>query len=365
MNVLQYNPADGKRKLPGRPLALLLPLLMAAVRVHALSVFPVLGYSSSTGFLLGGTAAEPILNQDSLQTGIYTLGALYGTTGMVTVRADCIRVPASGSRQFSLAYEKLMERQWFGWGNSTSPDTSAEMDYEKQSFSLLLGRAVARGLLLHAGGSVRHSSVYNRMQSPLWDETPSREFGSTWTFGPDAGVTFSGGLPGSPRYSAGITGSLQTGSVTYGSIKGNLSGWLPAPGGLEFGLSIRASRHYGADRTPLPYVPCIGEAQGFRGYSDFRFTGPAWVLCSAEARKMLLSFDVPVFDRPWQAGLAVFADAGQVAESFAETGMNRFHYDSGLGLRLLTHDGMMLKVDGAWGDEGLTVGAGIENPFQP
>lgn len=349
--------------MPRKPLALLLPLLLATTRVQALSVFPVLGYSSSTGFMLGGTAAEPLFTPDRIQTGVCTFGAMYGTKGIVTARANCIRALDRGSRQFSLSYEKLADRQWFGWGNSTSPDTTAEMDYERQSLSALFGRAVARGLVVHAGGSVRHSSVYGRRQSPLWDETPSREFGSTWTFGPDAGVTFGRGLPGFPRYSAGITASLQTGSVTYGSVMGRLSAWLPAPGGLELALSMRASRHYGTDRTPIPYSPCIGEEQGFRGYSSFRFTGPVWVLCSVEARRMFLSFETPVFDRPWQAGLAVFADAGQVSGSFTGLGMGRFHYDSGLGLRLLTHDNLMLKVDGAWGDEGLAVSAGMEHPF--
>lgn len=351
--------------MSGKTLALLLPLLMATAQVRALSVFPVLGYSSSTGFLIGGTAAQPILTPDSLQTGIYTLGILYGTTGMVTVRADGARALPTGSRQCSLEYERLMDRDWFGWGNNTHPDTTAEMDYEKQGISVLFGRAVGRGLLLHAGVAVRHSSVYKRQESPLWDATPSTRFGSTWTLGPDAGVTFNHGLPGEPRYSAGFTGSFQTGSVTYGSISGRLSAWLPAPGELEMGFVLKASRHLGADQTPTPYAPCIGGAQGFRGYSDFRFTGPVWVLCSAEARRMLVSFDVPLFDRPWQAGLAVFADAGQVAESFSGLCMKRFHYDSGVGLRLLTHDYLMLNVDGAWGDEGLMVTAGIEHPFQP
>lgn len=345
------------------PLALLLPLLMATAQVRALSVFPVLGYSSSTGFIIGGTAAEPILTPDSVQTGIYTLGMLYGTTGMVSVTADGVSVLPTGSRQCSLAYRRFMESDWFGWGNNTHPDTTAEMDYERQSLSILFGRAVGRGLLFHAGFSVRHSSVYKRQESPLWDRTPSDEFGSTWTIGPDAAVTLNRGLPGAPRYSAGLTGALQTGSVTYGSITGRLSAWLPVPGELEIGAALKASHHYGADRTPTPYTPCIGEAQGFRGYSDFRFTGPVWLLCSAEARKMFLSFDVPVFDSHWQAGLAVFADAGQVAESFSGLGMKRFHFDSGVGLRLLTHDNLMLNIDGAWGDEGLTVSAGIEHPF--
>jgi len=345
------------------PLALLLPLLMANAQVRAFSLFPILGYSSSTGFIIGGTAAEPILTPDSVQTGIYTLGMLYGTTGMVSVRADGVRALPTGSRQCSLEYRRLMERDWFGWGNNTHPDTTAEMDYEKQSLTILFGRAVGRGLLLHAGVSVRHSSVYRRQESMLWDRTPSTEFGSTWTLGPDVGVTLNRGLPGGPRYSAGLTGAFQTGDVTYGSITGRLSGWLPAPGGIEVGASLKASRHYGADRTPAPYAPCIGEAQGFRGYSDFRFTGPVWLLGSAEARKMLISFDVPLFDSPWQAGLAVFADAGQVAESFSGLCMKRYHFDSGVGLRLLTHDNLMLNIDGAWGDEGLMVGAGIQHPF--
>jgi len=70
---------------------------MATAQVRALSVFPVLGYSSSTGFIMGGNAVEPILTPDSLQTGIYTLGIIYGTTGMVSVRADGARALATGS----------------------------------------------------------------------------------------------------------------------------------------------------------------------------------------------------------------------------------------------------------------------------
>jgi hypothetical protein len=43
--------------------------------------------------------------------------------------------------------------------------------------------------------------------------------------------------------------------------------------------------------------------------------------------------------------------------------MRRFHIDAGAGLRILTHDNLMLKVDAGWGDEGLAVSAGIDHDF--
>jgi len=119
----------------------------------------------------------------------------------------------------------------------------------------------------------------------------------------------------------------------------------------------------GTDGTPLPYLPALGQSQGFRGYSDFRFTGPVSLLTSAEIRKLFLTIAVPLSDMPWRIGAAVFADAGQVAESVDELAMRRFHFDAGAGLRILTHDNLMLKVDGAWGDEGLAISAGIDHDF--
>ncbi len=338
-------------------------LILVTANTQALSLFPTAGYSSETGLLLGGTLMAPILSPDSLQTGLYTIGAYYGTSGVVSVKADAVRAMSMGGVRFSGRYQRLLEADWFGWGNRTDPDTSAVMDFEKQNLSILFSRVLAPGLMFQAGISARHTTVYDREESELWERAPSTRFGSTWTLGPDAGISLGGGGIEGFRWSAGLSGSCQTGDVTYGCITSQFSAWVPAPGRLELGVSATAARHYGTADTPIPFMPSLGQSQGFRGYSDFRFTGPVLLLCSAEIRKMLLTISVPVFNQPWQAGVAVFADAGQVADSISGLAFGRFHGDAGAGLRLLTQDRLMLKFDGAWGDEGLCISAGVENPF--
>lgn len=357
----QYNPRGRERKFMRKYRCLWLLQLLMAADAGAFSIFPTLGYSSSSGFVLGGTAARSVMSPESLLVGMYTLGAYYGTSGMVSVSGGAVLASPPWGRQYSAGYERLLHRSWYGWGNGTHPDTTAGMHLERQSISLNLRRAFAPGVLLQAGLLARHSSVYEREDSFLWDEAPTDRYGSTWTMGPEAGVTLTSGS--GSRVSARMTVSLQTGDVSYGSINCGLSSRTRLPGGLELGTSVNANRHFGTGSTPIPFVPSLGQSQGFRGYSDYRFTGPVWLLCSAELSRMLVQLEFPVFDRPWRGGVAVFADAGQVAESFSGLGMNRFHSDVGAGLRLLTHDDLLLKLDCAWGDENILVSAGIENPF--
>lgn len=332
-------------------------LLLASVS-QALSLFPTLGYSSSTGFVLGGNAGIVTVSPDGVHRGLYSAGAFYGTAGMVSVKAEGLRTGPGGGFQAGVHYERLMGKKWFGWGNHTHPDTSTVMDLEKQGVSFGLIRGVLPGVFLRAGLSVRHSSVYNRDMNPLWEATPFQRYGSTWTGGPEIGVDYR-----SRRFGAGASFTLQAGDATYQSLIGRIESLLPLPAGLDLGLFLMAGRHFGVSQTPLPYAPALGQAQGFRGYSDFRFTGPVRILASAEVRRMLLEVETPLSDLPWQIGAAVFTDAGQVAEGPGDLSFRRFHWDAGAGMRILTHDHLMLKLDCGWGDEGPALSAGIEQGF--
>lgn len=341
-------------------LALLLPM---ASELRAFSVFPALGYGSSTGFVAGAGIAEPVMNSDSVQVGILTLGAYYGTSGMVRFSAGEIRAADPGGLVFSAEYERLTDRKWFGRGNYTSPDSTASMEYEKQTLSMLYRVAVTPVISLDAGLSLRHSSVYDREDSHLWEESSLGNFGSTWSAGPDLGIMLAGGGDRGFRWSAGLSGFLQAGDAGYGRAGSECSVSFPVPAGIEMGASARVVRHFGSEITPLPFSPCLGQAQGFRAYSDFRFTGPVWALCTLELRKMLFQVEVPTMEEPWRAGVAVFADAGQVAGEFGGLRFDRFHLGAGTGLRLTTAERFTLKLDGAWGDEGLMMSAGMEHPF--
>lgn len=338
-------------------------VFLAITELRAFSVFPALGYGSSSGFIFGAGAVAPVMSPDSLQVGILTLGAYYGTSGMVRFSAGEIRAADPGGLLFAAEYERLTDRDWYGPGNYTSPDTSALMDYEKQTLSMIYRVAAAPGLSLDAGISLRHSSVYDREDSPLWAESSPGDYGSTWSGGPDLGVRLSGGADGGLRWNAEMSGFLQAGGAGYGRAGGAFSIGMPVLAGIEAGAFARVARHFGSEKTPLPFYPCLGQAQGFRAYSDFRFTGPVWALCTLELRRMIYRVQVPGVDEPWRVGVAVFADAGQVAEELGGLRIDRFHLGAGTGLRLSTAERFTLKLDGAWGDEGLQMSAGMEHPF--
>lgn len=94
-------------------------------------------------------------------------------------------------------------------------------------------------------------------------------------------------------------------------------------------------------RVPFYLLPYLGGSHTLRGYVSQRYRGEKLALLQAEYR--------------WEASpaieLALFADTGAVAATAGED-LDRFRTDGGIGLRLKSHESVVLRLDFAWGDEG-------------
>ena len=90
---------------------------------------------------------------------------------------------------------------------------------------------------------------------------------------------------------------------------------------------------------PFYLMPTLGGNDSLRGFRDYRFRGPHAVLLQGEYR-----FEV------W-SGLdaALFYDAGKVAMRRRDLNLRALQSDYGVGLRVNTDNGLILRVDSAFG----------------
>lgn len=92
-------------------------------------------------------------------------------------------------------------------------------------------------------------------------------------------------------------------------------------------------------RMPFYLMPTLGGNDSLRGYRDYRFRGPHALLLQGEYR-----FEI------W-SGLdgALFTDAGKVAMRRSQLDFNGLESDYGFGFRFNTDNGIVLRVDAAFG----------------
>jgi Omp85 superfamily domain len=91
--------------------------------------------------------------------------------------------------------------------------------------------------------------------------------------------------------------------------------------------------------VPFFLMPSLGGNDSLRGFRSYRFRGPHALLLQAEYRWEIWS------------GLdgAFFYDAGKVALQRSELGLKNLEDDYGLGFRFNTDNGVILRVDAAFG----------------
>lgn len=91
--------------------------------------------------------------------------------------------------------------------------------------------------------------------------------------------------------------------------------------------------------VPFFLMPTLGGNDSLRGFKDYRFRGPHALLLQAEYRWELWS------------GLdaALFYDAGKVAMRRADLNFKQLEDDYGFGFRFNTSEGIILRVDAAFG----------------
>jgi hypothetical protein len=95
----------------------------------------------------------------------------------------------------------------------------------------------------------------------------------------------------------------------------------------------------GSQGTPFFLLPALGGHDTLRGFRNDRFRGAHALLLQAEYRWELWS------------GLdaALFYDAGQVAARRSDFELSRFEEDYGFGFRFNTSNGIVLRIDAAFG----------------
>ncbi|MEZ5319171.1 MAG: BamA/TamA family outer membrane protein, partial [Vicinamibacterales bacterium] len=92
-------------------------------------------------------------------------------------------------------------------------------------------------------------------------------------------------------------------------------------------------------RVPFYLQPSLGGNDTLRGFRAVRFRGPHAILLQAEYRWEI-----------WSAlEAAIFYDAGKVALRRADLDFRDLEHDYGFGFRFNTDDGIVMRVDAAFG----------------
>ncbi len=331
-----------------RPAALLLILALPAA---ALRLFPLVSYSTGSGFLFGGVLShnlEPPMRPFAVTTMayVYTSGSAWAGPrvlipagrGMVTVEGE---------------YASDRGRDYYGWGNGGDDDVTAEYDSEQQRLAVTYAFLPAGGLLLTAGLEGRHTVVFDREESDLWELSPTGTYGSSWSAGPLLEARWDPGLP-LPGY-LGLGLSHQAGDgFSYSGIEGDLAVFASVTGSTMPSLRLHLGRHLGSGGTPFEFLPHLGGEDGLRGYGDRRFMGDWTLLGNLEVRQRLATIGPGDMER-MEVGLVLFGDMGQVSDDLEGMTWDGFHLDAGVGARLVIPGGAVLRADFALSPEGLGV----------
>jgi hypothetical protein len=293
----------------------------------------------------------------------FAVDAYYGTAGVIKFQPVFTRVFSSGILNTSLECRKILERDWFGWGNNTDPDSSATMDFEMYHLLAEYTLPLSGNVFLTAGIDARHSSVFNREESILWSRMPGQVFDATLTTGLTGTVT--GIFPASSKGDILLeaNGFFQEGDVSYAGITGRTRLQERLWNGGEIALGARIHRQFNVSETPIPYTSGIGAQNDFRGFSDLRFTGPIWAIAQFEVRQSILTLKDEAGQPALVLQLAAFTEAGRTAESFGKMSIHGVHTDVGGGVRLGVGGDAMMRIDTAWGDEGMVLTTGFHSAF--
>lgn len=334
-------------------------LALAAAAAGAVTALPILGYSSSTGFLIGGFAVKQL--EQSLPGSSVSLDTYYGTAGVLKFQPSLTLVTGNGLLQTSLECRKVLDKSWFGWGNTTDPDSSAEMDYEKYNLLAEYSLPLTENVFITGGADARFSTVFNTETSSLWDRMPGQEFDETFTAGLAGAVT--------AVYPSFLNGDLlletkgffQTGDASYSGITGRARIQARPWENGTLALAGRLHRHFNISETPIPYTSGIGANVDFRGYSDNRFTGPIWAIAQVEAEHRLFQLVDEEGNPALSLKVAAFFEAGRTADTFGDLSMEDIHTDFGGGIRIGASDQAQMRIDAAWGDEGMVLSTGFNS----
>lgn len=252
----------------------------------------------------------------------------------------------------SLRYRHLPEVDFFGLGTASQPTDQTTFLLQDAWYDLVVGyqptsRAAitARAGLMQAFVGPGRDERFPTTQQ-LFDET--RVPGLTRQ--PDflhltvLGLLDSRDQPGNPHSGAMLAVSASRfddrNSDAYAFDRLGADGRVFVPlGSVQRVLALRAlvsaDRPAEGSRVPFFLQETLGGSHTLRGYRSFRFRGEKLLLVQAEYR--------------WEAApaveLAAFADGGRVASHLADWSLGDLRTSYGLGLRIKSHDRVILRFD--------------------
>lgn len=338
----------------------IIALVLISAAAGAVTALPALGYSSASGLMLGGFFLFPLESSPGSQ---FTIDTYYGTAGVIKFQPGLFMVLDNGVLGSTLEYRKVLEKDWYGWGNNTDADSAVTMDFEKRNFVADFTFPALDNFYITAGLDVRQSTVFNREEGPLWDQLPGSVFASTWTAGLKCRVNFAAQAPLDGQLILGAEGFFQAGDVSYSGVTETAGVTVEPWNNGTVSAGARLHHQFGMENTPVPYYSGIGQNVNFRGYSDYRFTGPVWTLYQLEIKNRLITLHNFEGEHLLTISAAVFAEAGETAESWSRLSTGDLHTDIGAGVRFMLQPNAEMRIDAAWGDEGMMIQSGFDQPF--
>lgn len=338
---------------------IILSVLLCTLPLHAWKLFPLLSYSTSSGFLIG-----TVVNHNMLPPfkpfGFSSMAYVY-TDGSIFVEPKLLFPAGSGIMTLSANFRVRKNAKFFGWGNEGDNEFYTTYYAEKHDVSGSWTFSPLSGLVMSGGLLCRHSTVYNMSDDPLWDQSPTDEYGSIWTAGPSVNGKWSFPVLMNGYISAGY--DLQMGSgISYSSSECALAVFTPIGSSTTPAFRMKVERHIGTPSTPFPFLPSLGGSSGLRGFNDARFGGNWALIGNLELRQRIISFPIDE-NNSMDLSLVLFGDAGQVADHLDEFVWNQFNLDAGLGARITLPGGGSLRADFAMSPEGLGIQMGIGELF--
>ena len=133
-----------------------------------------------------------------------------------------------------------------------------------------------------------------------------------------------------------------TDQLTFNRVDADLRqfvGFLAGRRVIAARLFVSTSETSAGHEMPFYFMPTLGGNDTLRGFREYRFRGPHAILAQGEYRWEIWS------------GLdgALFYDAGKVADRRADLNFRSLETDYGIGFRFNTDNGVILRVDAAFG----------------
>ena len=332
----------------------ILPVLLVLFSTTAFSnwmLLPVAGYSSFAGIVYG----IRIKSREEIGFDSGFLQLVHSTEGMERIVLSFSTSALDGDFSSIVEHLKLPGISFYGYGNGGDSDSTTVFTGESQRLRLLYSRRMFAPLTLGLGIETRHSTVYDREESPLWSTLPGEHYNSVWTVGPVVHVRLEPALVSSLTGYTELDMDWQTGDdINYSIFTGQSALFYPVPViNTTAACRVMLKRHIGTGTTPFMWLSFLGGSDDLRGYRKNRFAGEWLLVSNLELRQNIFSFSSDNSSFLQGIEIALFGDAGQVSDSFDSMRWNRFHLSGGAGIRIHLSGDRTIRLDIARSPEGM------------